>query len=124
MTREEALAVLAPRAGIDPPGEDEPVGPAVEPTLCALRDGADITDGELAAALALMPAYVQEVQRAIVGAARLVPAGGRGSRMTLYEVGIAIGFPPKSASMRAMNLARSLGLAPPAKPRSTTDRTD
>lgn len=113
MTRGEALAVLAKT--LPDPGTDL-VGPGVEAVAARLRAGEHIADDELDAALTLLLEYVREVQCLVVGAARVEIAPGK-HRRAWYDVGARLGFPSRTASMRAIAIARKIGLMAPATPR-------
>ncbi len=119
MTRDEALAALKDRLSGDAPGEH--VGPSVEAVARALRAGEGVSTDEIRAALALLTAYVDEVQHLIIGAARGEGDGDK-PRLTWWEVGTLLGFPGGTAAQRATVLARKLGLLGPARRR--TDEED
>jgi hypothetical protein len=114
MDRDEALATLKDR--LPAPTSGDEVWPYVEALAQALRADDDVTTDELAAALSLLPEYLGEIQRLFVEAAR-ADADNERPRMTWYDVGIALGFPPKSAPQRATILARKLGVLPPSRSR-------
>ncbi len=115
MTREDALKVLSLHPGA------ENVGPGVEAVAVRLRAGEPVADDELNAALTLLLEYVREVQCLVVGAARVEVSPGK-HRRAWYDVGVLLGFPSRTASMRAIAIARKVGLMPPATPR--TDPND
>ncbi len=117
MTRDEALAALKNRLGGD--ARDGHVGPSVEAVARALRAGRAVSTDEIRASLALLPAYLNEFQRLIIGAAR--ESEGDKPRLTWWDVGTLLGFPGGTAAQRATVLARKLGLIGPARCRTDED---
>ncbi len=126
MTRDEALATLAKTTGSA--GDGEHVGPQVEAVVARIRAGEPIEDAELNAVLALLQEHLTEVQRLIFGVAHVrVGTYGNGKpryRAGWYEVGLALGFPSRTAHMRALGLARKVGLGGKADQDASTDDTD
>ncbi len=113
MTREEALGVLAERHNLP---ADEVIGPGVEAIIGRMRRGAPVSDQDLVIAVVLMPDYVKAAQQTILGAANVQVGEVRGGRpkyrLGWHEVGILLGFPGSTAYMRALKLARQVGVVP------------
>lgn len=117
MTREEAVEILARRYGVR--ADDSVVGPGVEWIVGRIREGQSISDDDLEIALTLMEEYVTGVQRTILGAANVQvgeTTGGKPRyRLGWHDVGILLGFPGSTAYMRALKLARKVGLVPASR---------
>lgn len=127
MTRDEALALLAKHTGFE--GTGEYVGPEVEAIAARIRAGEPVEDDELEAAVTLLLEYVTEIQRTILGACHVqvgTTTGGKPKfRIGWFDVGVALGFPGGTAHMRALGLARRIGLVPAAVRRgSRSDKED
>ncbi len=126
MTRDEAIALMAERLNL--PADESVVGPAVEAIAARIRRGGSVSDEDLEIALALLLEYVTEVQRTILGACHVQvgeTTGGKPKyRLGWFDVGVALGFPGGTAPMRALKMARRVGLVGPARPRSASTDLD